>query len=404
MRKKIMDIIKGGGVCTPLGFNASAVNGDVKGNGKDNNDICLLVSDVPMKVGGVFTTNNFKAAPVKYCMSLLKDKKEFRGILVNSGNANACTGAEGIKACVDITDACEKELGFDTGEILNMSTGVIGVQMPVQRFYDKTEELADNLSGDNGNLFAEAIMTTDTFTKEAAVLVETENGAFVVGGCAKGAGMIAPHMATMLGFITTDAMVSAENLEKCAKEAVKDSFNSITVDGDMSTNDSVFIMANGMSGIIPNNDLFLEAVKLVSLELAKMIVKDGEGATKFVTINVEEADSYEDASKCAFMLANSPLVKTMFAGEDPNWGRLVATVGASRIKADEELVDLWFNDLKYVEGGMIIDPELEKQAAEIMQGDEIIITVKLGMGEFSKTVYTCDLTKDYVAINADYRT
>jgi glutamate N-acetyltransferase/amino-acid N-acetyltransferase len=219
--------------------------------------------------------------------------------------------------------------------------------------------------------------------------------------------MIAPDMATMLAFITTDAMVDTSLLQETLNFAVSNSFNSITVDGDMSTNDSVFLLSNGMSGIkISNNqelNLFKQAVNFVSTELAKMIVKDGEGATKFVEVNVKNALSKNDARTCAFKIANSPLVKTMFAGEDPNWGRLMASAGASLIELEEEKIDIYFNDLKYVENGALISDDLESKVHHIMKNREYSITIDLNLGNFEAKVYTTDLTKEYIAINADYR-
>ncbi|TCK59976.1 bifunctional glutamate N-acetyltransferase/amino-acid acetyltransferase ArgJ [Seleniivibrio woodruffii] len=391
------------GVCAPLGFLASAVNADVKGKGKDKKDLCLLYSEVPFKTAAVFTANTFKAAPLRHAMELMKQGKEFQAVLVNSGNANACTGALGIENCETLAQAVADSLGIDPSKVLTGSTGTIGVQLPVDRMVSHIETLADELDDGNSDLFAEAIMTTDTFPKQAGVLVETANGAYVVAGVTKGAGMIAPNMATMLCYITTDAMVNDKNLQAALDHAVKGSFNSITVDNDMSTNDTVFLMANGMSGIIPDMDEFKEAVATVCLELAKMIVKDGEGATKFITVNVKNASTEEDAKKCAFLIANSPLVKTMFHGEDPNWGRLMACVGASGVKADESTTDLYFEDLLYAKGGLIIDPAMEPKAAAIMKQPEISITLDLNTGSESATVYTCDLSREYIAINADYR-
>ena len=399
-----MEKINGAGVCTPLGFTASTVAADIKGNGKGNNDLTLLYSEVPFKAAGVFTKNTIKAAPLKHAIKALETNREYSAIVVNSGNANASTGQKGIDAVDTIITAFEDELGTGKNSVLMSSTGTIGVQLPVENITSKAGHLVDELDDANSAEFANAIMTTDTVSKEIGVLIETPNGAYIVSGAAKGAGMIAPHMATMLCYITTDALVNEQNLQSVLDEAIKPSFNSITVDNDMSTNDTVFLLANGMSGIIPDMEQFQEAVNYIALELAKMIVKDGEGATKLVTINIKNAESEGDAKKCAFAIANSPLVKTMFYGEDPNWGRLIATVGASGVTAQEEKIDMYFNDLAYVKDGIIIDEALEEKAAKIMQQDEITITIDLNIGEAEKTVYTCDFSKEYVSINADYRT
>ncbi|PLX69285.1 MAG: bifunctional glutamate N-acetyltransferase/amino-acid acetyltransferase ArgJ [Denitrovibrio sp.] len=399
-----MQKINNAGVCTPLGYSASSAAADIKGNQKGNHDLTLLYSEVPFQVAGVFTKNSIKAAPLKHAIKSLENNKEYSAIVVNSGNANASTGLHGLEAVDTIVKAFEDGLSTGEGSVLMSSTGTIGVKMPVDKVVGKVDQLIDELDDCNSDKFAKAIMTTDTVTKEFGVLVETDNGAYVVAGATKGAGMIAPHMATMLCYITTDALISAENLQTVLQNAVQPSFNSITVDNDMSTNDTVFLLANGMSGIIPEMEQFQEAVNYVSLELAKMIVKDGEGATKLVTINVKNAAEKEDAKKCAFAIANSPLVKTMFYGEDPNWGRLIATVGASGVKCVEEKIDMFFDDLAYVKNGIIIDEALEAKAAEIMKKPEISITIDLNMGTSEKTVYTCDFSKEYVSINADYRT
>lgn len=401
-----MNIIKNGGVSTPLGFRTSAVAADIKGNKKGRLDLGILLSDMPCKVAGVFTKNMVKAAPVISSQNLINNS-EILGIIANSGNANACTGKIGLEDVANITRHFEKIFKLPGNSLFMSSTGVIGVRLPVKNIIDSAEELFLKLD-DSDEDFTKAIMTTDTFSKSLAVLVETGNGAFVIGGCAKGAGMIAPSMATMLSFITTDAMISKELLQRALEAAVKESFNRITVDGDMSTNDSVYIFANGFSGIaIQNEELynkFYEGLKFVCLELAKMIVKDGEGATKLVKIQVKNAKSEEDAKVCAFKVGNSPLVKTMFFGNDPNWGRLLASAGASLIEMDPENIDIYFDDLHYVSCSTIIDLSLESKVHDIMKKDSYTITIDLNYGNFEYSVYTSDLTYDYVKINADYRT
>jgi len=396
--------INNAGVCTPLGFAAGTAAANIKGNNKGNKDLTVLYSEVPFQTAAVFTNNLIKAAPLKHAIEKLKTQKEFSAIVVNSGNANASTGKQGLEDVEKIVSAFEESLETGKDSVLMSSTGTIGVRMPVDRILKHVDSLVDDIDDANSNDFAKAIMTTDTFSKEIGVLVETANGAYVVSGATKGAGMIAPHMATMLCYITTDALVDADTLQNVLEKAVSPSFNSITVDNDMSTNDTVFLLANGMSGIVPQKDQFQEAVSFVALELAKMIVKDGEGATKLVTINVKNAESDAEAKKCAFAVANSPLVKTMFYGEDPNWGRLIASVGASGVKAVEEKIDMYFDNLAYVKDGIIIDEKLEEKAALIMKQDEITITIDLNIGKGSGTVYTCDFSKEYVSINADYRT
>jgi glutamate N-acetyltransferase/amino-acid N-acetyltransferase len=288
------------------------------------------------------------------------------------------------------------------------STGVIGKRLPVKKFLDASDKLISNLD-DTHEDFQEAIMTTDSFPKGVAVLVESGKGAYVIGASAKGAGMIAPSMATMLAFITTDALINEKVLDSALKVAVEKSFNRITVDGDMSTNDSVYLFSNGLSGIKIESEEdiknFIDALTFVCLTLAKMIVKDGEGATKLVEIEVKNAKCVEDAKKCAFKIANSLLVKTMFFGCDPNWGRLLASVGASLIDIDPDKIDIYFDDILYVKDSTIIDENLEKDVCEIMKKSEYKIVIDLNSsGGSSYNVFTSDLTFDYIKINAEYRT
>ncbi len=403
-----MEIIKNGNICTPAGFVSSATVADIKGNGKGKLDITLLFSDEPCNAAGVFTTNLVQAAPVTFCKELLAAGGQFAGVLVSSGNANACTGRQGIEACRNITAEFARALALpDDGMLLFASTGVIGNQLPQHKLINAVPFLCDNLDDDAGTEFAKAIMTTDTVHKELAVLVDTDEGCFVVAGAAKGAGMIDPAMATLLAFITTDAGADTDTLQAAIKKGCDASFNSLTVDGDMSTNDTLLILANGMSGVDVNKgksrDKFNTAVEFVCRELAKMIAKDGEGATKFVTVKVNGAKNNNEAHMCAGKIARSPLVKTMFAGSDPNWGRLMSTAGSSGASFDPEAVSIWFNDLHYVKNGQIIDTALEKAAREIMLKDEYTITVDLSAGHGAAEYYTCDMTKEYIAINADYR-
>lgn len=395
-----------GGVTTPIGFRASVANADIKGKKLDRNDCGLLVSDKPCVYAGVFTSNLVKAAPVLYDKRILEEDNMVSAVFVNSGNANACTGAYGMQSCVKISDAFAKNLDVKPSSILIASTGVIGVPLPDEKIINSVEVLSDGLADDNGLEFAKAIMTTDTTVKETAVCLETKGGLITVGGCCKGAGMIAPSLATMLSFITTDAIIEKSLLQRTLNECAEITFNRVTVDGDMSTNDSVILLANGMSGVAvteENYEDFKEALFTVMDYLARQIALDGEGATRLVIIEVKNAESHEDAVLCASKIANSPLVKTMFAGCDPNWGRLMSSAGASGAKFDPSLTDIYFNDLHYVEKGIIIDYALEDKAFEIMKNMEYTITIDLHAGNFSTKFYTCDFTVDYVKINADYR-
>ncbi|MCX8083461.1 MAG: bifunctional glutamate N-acetyltransferase/amino-acid acetyltransferase ArgJ [Calditerrivibrio sp.] len=401
-----MKLVENGGVCTPLGFSSAAVSADIKGNKSGKLDLAILISEVPCNVAAVFTTNKVKAAPVIAGLEQIKSCAQFYGILVNSGNANACTGKQGIVDYHDITKNFEKKLNLPPGSLLMASTGVIGVRLPVEKFYAYTEALIDKIDDEDDD-FTKAIMTTDTKPKKIAVLVETKNGVYVIGAAAKGAGMISPSMATMLSFITTDAVIDKDLMQTILSKVVEKSFNSITVDGDMSTNDSVFLFSNGLSGIklTTQEELqeFENALLYVCNHLSRSIVLDGEGATKLVHILVKNAKTYQDAKTCASKIANSPLVKTMFFGSDPNWGRLMASIGASMIDIDPEKIDIYFDNLKYVENSRLIDPCLEKDVHEIMLKNEYIITIDLKVGNAEAQIMTCDFSYDYVKINADYR-
>ncbi len=398
--------IKDGGITAPLGFQTSAIWADIKGNGKEKNDLTILVSDTPCQTVALYTQNQVKAACVSYDKNLTDKRNKIKAIIVNSGNANACTGKSGIDDCNTITKELSKKLSVNEDSILISSTGVIGNKLPVDKILSKLDYLVENLSDDKGNDFAKAIMTTDTKPKEIAVLVETEKGCCVIGAACKGAGMIAPSLATMLSFVTTDAVISNELMEKMLKEVVEKSFNCVTVDGDMSTNDSLFFMSNGMSGVkITENEYnkYKDALLYVCQYLAKSMAIDGEGATKLVTIKVKGAKNSNEAKLCASKIANSPLVKTMFAGCDPNWGRLMASAGASGASFNQDNVDIYFNNLHYVKNGIIIDLALEKQVYEIMKNNEYEIIINLNNGNGESIFYTCDFTVDYVKINADYR-
>ena len=405
--KSEFEIVKDGGVCSPLGYRASACAADIKGKKRGNLDLALLVSDTPCKTAALFTTNRVVASPVRYNKALLEMIDKYCGVIVNSGCANACTGRKGLENAKKTTSMAERKLRYPANSLLTASTGVIGVQLPMDRICEHIPELCDGLSDDNGSLFATAIMTTDTVVKETAVLVNTDDGSYVIGGACKGAGMIDPSMATLLAFITTDAALDTEELRKLLKEAADETFNSITIDGDMSTNDTLLAFANGMSGVKISNDAlrkqFYEAFKWVCRELSLKVVRDGEGATKLITVEVTGAKSDKEAKMCAYKIANSPLVKTMFSGCDPNWGRILSSAGASGAKFDPDKVSIWFDDLLYVKNSVITDPSLEGEAHKIMTRPEYQIRVDLRAGEGKFVFYTCDMTMEYIKINADYR-
>ena len=395
-----------GGVTTPTGFRAAAANGDIKGKKAERDDCGLIFSDEPCEFAAVFTSNVVKAAPVLYDMEILKKGCKVSAVFANSGNANACTGKEGYNNCQKIAETYAAGLGVKSENVLIASTGVIGMPLPVEKIINVKDVLIDGLADDNGINFAKAIMTTDTTVKETAVCVETKSGLLTIGGCTKGAGMIAPSLATMLTFITTDALIDKKLLQRALNECVEVTFNRVTVDGDMSTNDTVLILANGMSGTKVNEDNY-EDFKAGLLDimdyLARQIALDGEGASRMITIEVKNAANDEEAKLCASKIANSPLVKTMFAGCDPNWGRLMSSAGASGAKFDPDKTDIYFNDMHYVANGKIIDYSLEDKAYNIMKEMQYTITIDLHAGNSSTKFYTCDLTQDYIKINADYR-
>ena len=390
-----------GGVTAPQGFRAGGMACGIK---KDQPDLALLVSEREASAAGVFTTNRVKAAPVVLSSRQIRGGKA-RAIVANSGNANACTGEEGIKDARTMVESTARALEIPPREVLVCSTGVIGEPLPMEAVTRGIETLASRLSTQGGETFAQAIMTTDSFPKSTAREVTTHQGAFRIGGAAKGAGMIHPHMATMLAFITTDLEVELSTLQKSLKEAVDGSFNRITVDGDTSTNDTVLMLANGASGIKGEGEVleaFALALEEVCRELAHMIIRDGEGATKVVKLVVKGALNREEAEKAARRVANSLLVKTAFYGEDPNWGRLAAALGSSGCLLDPAKLSIHVEDVEIVRGGLGI-PQAQEAAHQIMGRKEYTVTMDLGLGTGEYWIWTCDLTYDYIRINAEYR-
>lgn len=395
-----------GGVTAPLGFKAGGTVCGIKKNQLP--DLAIIYSEVPAEAAGIFTTNQVQAAPVILSKEFLK-KGKAQAIIANSGNANACVGAAGLEAARRMAAAAGKALNIPMDSVLVASTGVIGVALPVEKIEKALAEKADFLSDTGSPAAARAIMTTDTFPKEAAVEIELGGATVRIGGIAKGSGMIHPNMATMLGFITTDAKIEQTLLQKAIAAAGERSFNRITVDGDTSTNDTLFILANGLAKNPPlttaNNDYqtFVQALTEVCLELAKMIARDGEGATKLVEIKVAGARSEAEAVKVGKAVATSNLVKTALFGEDANWGRILAAVGYSGVTIDPDRIHIYLGDLSvYQKGtGLVFD---EAKAKEILSGKEILIKIDLGDGAAAASVWTCDLSYDYVKINGSYRT
>ncbi len=399
-----------GGITAVQGVRAAGVVCGIKKDeaiatfyGGNAMDLALIIFDEPATAAGVFTTNKAEAAPVTVSREHLKNGKA-QAIVANSGNPNACTGEQGLKDAKRTTEVAGAELGIDPGLIVLGSTGKIGVLMPMDKVEKGIKMAAAELSAHGGNDAARSIMTTDTFPKEAAVEFELQGKKARIGGLVKGAGMIEPNMATMLCFIATDVCIERALLQEALKVAVDKSFNMISIDGDMSTNDTVIVLANGKAGndIIDKKnddyDKFYEALSSVTLSLAKMIVKDGEGATKFVELNIKGARNYEDARTAGHVIARSPLVKTAFFGEDNNWGRIMASLGASGVEMDGSTVDMWLDNLKIVENSINAGYD-EVHANKIMKKSEFAITIDLKVGEAEATVWTCDLSYDYVKCN-----
>jgi glutamate N-acetyltransferase/amino-acid N-acetyltransferase len=394
-----------GGVTAPRGYRAAGVSAGIKAN--KGLDLALIVSDTPATAAGVFTLNKTQAAPVLVSKEhLATSGGVVRAIVVNSGCANACTGAEGLRAARDMAAETATLLHCPVEQVLVASTGVIGVALPMAKVRGGLPVAVDALASDQGAAAARAIMTTDPFPKESATHVSVGQRSFAIGGIAKGSGMIEPMMATMLGFVTTDAAVPTALLDRALREAVDDTFNAITVDGDSSTNDCVFLLANGASGVAIDESsypAFVDGLRDVCRQLALGIVRGGEGATKLVTVTVSGAENAVDARKCAKVIANSLLVKTAIHGGDPNWGRLIAAAGRAGVEFDPTRAKVTIGAIVLFADGAPHD-DRAPEAAEYLKGADLAVGVDLGVGSAASTVWTCDLSADYVRINADYRT
>ncbi len=396
-----------GGVCASLGFESASASAGIKNPENKRLDCALVVSRNKANVAGTFTTNRVKAAPVWWCQQIC-ERGEAQAVFINSGNANACTGEQGKKDVEQTAEELASLLKIGKECVLVMSTGVIGVPLPMDRIKKGIQECLKSLSSENHLNSARAIMTTDTVPKEYAVAVQLSNGIVRIGGMAKGAGMICPNMATMLCVLTTDAWIDKGQLKRLLLNAVQKSFNCIAVDNDMSTNDSVILMANGASEITiqPGSEdekLFFEGLQQVCIRLARNIVSDGEGATKLVEIRITGADTEDNAKKIAKSIAVSQLCKTAFFGGDPNWGRILCAIGYSGVPVESERIKLWIGDILVFEEGLPARYD-EKEVAEVMRNKEFTIQAFLGMGSEEIYYWTSDLSYDYVKINADYRT
>ena len=401
-----------GGVTAAKGFEAAAAEAQIKY--KDRKDMALIYSQVPCAAAGTFTTNVVKAAPVKWDQELVKNSPFVQAVVVNSGIANACTGAEGYGYCEQTAKAVEQLLDIPASSVLVASTGVIGMQLPIDRIRSGVALLAGSRAGteEAGLLAAQAIMTTDTKPKYAAVQVEIGSKTVTVGGMCKGSGMIHPNMCTMLGFVTTDAAITKEMLQKALSDSVKDTYNMVSVDGDTSTNDTVLLLANGLAKnpLIDREDenyaVFKEALNYVNTELAKKIAGDGEGATCLFEVKVVGAESKEQAVMLSKSVVTSSLTKAAIYGHDANWGRILCAMGYSGAKFDPDRVDLYFESragkLKIIENGVSTGYS-EEEATRILSEDHVTAIADMKLGEASAVAWGCDLTHEYVNINADYR-
>jgi len=396
---------KEGSVTSVKGIKAAGIFAGIK---KKRKDLALIYSEYPATAAGTFTLNKVQAAPLLVSKASLLKTDNVQAVLVNSGNANACTGEQGYQDALEMQQYCAKKLHLKNDEVLISSTGVIGVKLLVEKIKTGVDAIVPELSHSGGYDAAKAIMTTDLVSKSYAKTVPLSCGEVTIGGICKGSGMIMPNMATMLAFLATDAAIEKNLLQKLLSQAVKNSFNKITVDGDTSTNDMVVLLANGAAKVTVKENsedekIFLAALTKFCSVMAKSIVADGEGATKLVTITINGAKSEEDANAAAKAVANSPLVKTAFCGEDANWGRILSAVGNSGADFDPSKVSIYFDDLAILKPKyeIVLD---EAAAKEILVKKEYTVTVNLEAGAVSSTWWTCDFSENYIKINANYRT
>lgn len=400
-----------GGVTAAKGYKAI---GGAVGIKQDIKDMAILISDVPAIAAGAFTTNVVKATSVLRNMEIMEQKQNIKGIVINSGNANACTGIEGEKANQEMAETLANCLNVGQEQILTASTGVIGATFPIEKVKNGIAMLFPKLGEtlEHGHLAAEGIMTTDTYSKEIAVQLEIGEKTVTIGGMAKGSGMIHPNMATMLAFITSDVCIKRELLDEMLKQSIQTTYNMVSVDGDTSTNDTVIVLANGMAGnaeITEKNadyEAFKNALHTVNTKLAKDLVRDGEGATKFIEVNVIGAKTQQDAKTIAKSVVTSNLVKTAMYGQDANWGRVLCAMGYSGVNFDTKKVDIIYHSVKgsidlMIQGSPIVFDE--QKAAEILSEKEIVVEIRIQEGNEKATAWGCDLSHEYVSINGDYR-
>ncbi|NLP49319.1 bifunctional ornithine acetyltransferase/N-acetylglutamate synthase [Bacillus sp. RO1] len=394
-----------GNICTPKGFSAGGLHCGIK---RKRKDLGWIYSEVPATAAAVYTTNQFQAPPLKVSQESINTNGTLQGVIVNSGNANSCTGKVGLQNAYKMREMFAEKACLREDDVAVISTGVIGEQLPMNKLVTGVESISTVVNYDAPS-FEEAILTTDTFTKHICLQLETENKVYTIAGAAKGSGMVHPNMATMLGFVTTDINIHHELLQQALREVTAETFNMITVDGDTSTNDMVLVLANGMAGNEPwtiddvEYSLFKEGLHIVCQSLSKQIARDGEGATKLVEVQVNGAKTVNDAQVIAKSIVGSSLVKTAVFGQDPNWGRIVSAVGYSGITINTEKIKLKIGPVLIVEDGMPVS-FCEEEAKSYLKNEKIEITVDLHAGNENATAWGCDLSYDYVRINASYRT
>ncbi len=402
METKI-EVLPSGSITSPRGFHAGATFAGIKKEAEDSLDMAILFSEAPCTAAALFTKNKIKAAPVLLSQQRLQNGRAV-AVVVNSGCANACTGKQGLHDAAEMVEFAAKGLGVSPEDVLVASTGVIGMPLPMERIRDGISKIV--LSPDGGHDLARAIMTTDTVPKEVAVRIDKE---LIIGGAAKGSGMIHPDLATLLCFLTTDASIDINFLRRSLKKAVDVSFNMLSIDGDTSPNDAVLIMANGMAGnetIVPGSrlaDTFQEALDTVCIHLVKSMARDGEGATKFIEVTVEGARSTTEAGLAARTIVSSPLVKAAIHGSDPNWGRVIAAAGRSGVEVVESKIDLEIGGTCLVGNGVAL-PFHSEEVVSILNKNEVRIVLNLNIGTAAATAWGCDLSEEYVTINSQYTT
>jgi len=396
-----------GGVTAPKGFRAAGVEAGIKYASRK--DFALLVSDQPAAAAAVFTTNQVAAAPVQLDRAHIRGGKA-QAVAINSGCANACTGKTGMQHAHTMAQATAEALGIDKKLVLICSTGVIGANLPIDRIVAGVQLAARSLRRTGGSDAAHAIMTTDTVDKQVALKLTIDGKRVTIGGMCKGSGMIEPNMATMLGFLTTDAAVDVRALRQALQSLADASFNRVVVDGDRSTNDTLILLANGAAGnrvlspAHPQWGDFFDALRTVAIELAKKMVFDGEGATKLVTVQVKGARSARDAQLAARAIAKSALVKTSWFGVDPNWGRVICAAGYSGAMVNDQKAQIWYGDVCAYDRGRVADAATLRKLKAVMKARAFDVTVNLNLGKGEDTIFTCDFSLDYVRINADYTT